>query len=78
MEPVRWEAAAEKWVEERSDKADIKGDRQKLKWLETRLSGKMLHEIDRDLVKRVVELKPNKLGLRINVNQQTTQKSGAA
>lgn len=59
MEPVRWEEAKQKWIEERSDKADIRGDKQKLKWLEPHFRGKMLHEIDRDLVKRVVELKQN-------------------
>ena len=52
MVPRRWEDAAEKWLEERSEKADIRGDRQKLKWLESHFGGKMLHEIDREVVKR--------------------------
>lgn len=57
MEPVRWEKAAAKWLEEKAEKADIRGDRQKLRWLESHLNGKWLHEIDRDLVKSVVEQK---------------------
>lgn len=59
MVPRRWEDAAEKWLEERSEKADIRGDMQKLKWLESHFGGKMLHEIDREVVKRAVELKEN-------------------
>lgn len=59
MVPRRWEDAAEKWLEEKAEKADIRGDKQKLKWLESHFGGKMLHEIDRDLVKSVVELKGN-------------------
>jgi len=59
MDPKRWEEAAEKWLEEKAEKADIKGDKQKLKWLEGHFGGKWLHEIDRNLVKSVVELKGN-------------------
>lgn len=59
MVPRRWEEAKEKWLEEKAHKADIRGDKAKLEWLESHFGGKMLHEIDRDLVKRVVELKEN-------------------
>lgn len=59
MEPKRWEQAAEKWLEERSGKADIRGDKAKLEWLKPHFGGKWLHEIDRDVVKAVVEQKPN-------------------
>lgn len=59
MKPVAWEEAAAKWVEEKQDKADIKGDIAKLKWFEPHFRGRMLHEIDRELVKKVVENKEN-------------------
>lgn len=59
MVPRRWEDAADKWLEEKAEKADIRGDKQKLTWFESHFGGKMLHEIDRDLVKSVVEKKPN-------------------
>ncbi len=59
MEPKRWEEAAAKWLEEKAEKADIRGDKQKLGWLESHFGGKMLHDIDRELVKKVVELKEN-------------------
>ena len=59
MVPRRWEDAASKWLEEKAHKADIRGDKQKLNWLESHFGGKMLHEVDRDLVKQVVELKEN-------------------
>lgn len=57
MAKKRWDAAAAQWLSEKSEKADFRGDKQKLEWLESHFGGKLLHEIDRDLVKSVVELK---------------------
>jgi len=57
METYRWEEAAQKWLDERSEKADIRGDRAKLDWLGPHLEGRRLRDITRDMVRKVVEQK---------------------
>lgn len=57
METYRWEQAAERWLEEKQDKADFRGDKAKLDWLAAHLNGKALEEIDRETVRQIVEVK---------------------
>lgn len=59
MESTRWGVAAEKWYEEKvaEGNKDLRNPRAKLDWLEPQLRGKTLDEVDRDLVRKIVEVK---------------------
>lgn len=52
-----WDQAVEKWLDDRADKADARGDKQKAKYLAPFFTGKLLEEIDRDAVRKAVEPK---------------------
>lgn len=64
MEVFRWEQAAERWLVEKQDKADIRGDKAKLEWLAAHLNGKAPEEIDRETVRRSVGLPTELSGKR--------------
>ncbi len=57
MDRYTWNQAALRWLREKSHKADIKHDGEKLAWLENILGEYFLDEITRDVVERVIELK---------------------
>lgn len=52
-----WDEAIEKWLDEKQEKSDWRGDVAKAKWLQPQLTGKDLTEISRDLVRSIVERK---------------------
>lgn len=52
-----WDEAALEWIKEKKHKADIKGDIEKLRWLCPYLRGKLLEEIDRDLIGEIKKVK---------------------
>jgi integrase len=54
---VRWDAAAARWLKEKSHKATIEGDRSHLRWLEPYLAGRYLDEITRDLIDQITDIR---------------------
>ena len=54
----RWESAVIRWLEEKADKRDIDGDRQRLSVLHSRLSGLPLAAINNDLIDGILKKQP--------------------
>ncbi|WP_414041934.1 tyrosine-type recombinase/integrase [Acidithiobacillus sp. M4-SHS-6] len=52
-----WDDAGVRWIEEKSYKASIADDIQRLDWLQSYLRGKLLQEIDRKMVMQILEIK---------------------
>ena len=64
-----WNEAVVKWFKERSHKATIETDRMHLRWADRFLGGKMLDQIDRDLVDRLTDAKQNEDVTNATVNR---------
>lgn len=64
-----WEEAVIRWLDEKSHKASIEGDRRNLRWLHSHLSGLNLADIDRDLVDRITQVRK-----RSGVSNATTNR----
>ena len=61
VKPERtWDEAAYKWLTETQHKATHEEDKSKIRWLQQFLRGRLLGEIDRELIARVAELKAQK------------------
>lgn len=52
-----WDDAAYKFLMETTHKATHHQDKSKLRWLQTHLKGRILRDIDRDLISRIGEIK---------------------
>jgi len=52
-----WNDAVVRWVKERSHKATIDTDKMHLRWVDRFLGGKMLDQIDRDLIDRITDVR---------------------
>ncbi|MGB5487720.1 MAG: site-specific integrase [Lysobacterales bacterium] len=52
-----WQEAVVQWLREKDHKANIGGDKAKLKWLDQFLRGRYLDEINRELVSKIGEVK---------------------
>lgn len=59
-----WDAATDRWLKERTDKATLYNDEARFKWLDQHWAGKRLIDIDDDEVKRVLLLRKADTSIR--------------
>ena len=52
-----WDEAALRWLDEKAHKATLAKDEEHLRWLQPILRGRILNDIDRPLVERIVREK---------------------
>ena len=64
-----WTAAAERWLEDRLDKATIEQDRRKLEWLAGHLSMHALPDINGDVLRAVIRARLAEGSSRTTVNR---------
>ena len=59
-----WMEAAVRWINESSHKRSLKDDKFNLRWLSPFLKDKLLEEIDRDLISKLIHAK-EKTGAKV-------------
>lgn len=52
-----WEEAVLRWIEEKQHKVSLVDDKMHFRWLDAQLSGRVLNDIDRDCVDRLIKLR---------------------